>query len=48
MPEPRFGKYVAYWSQFVIRPSEASSMKYQTIQNHIGKKLSPDDRASVY
>jgi hypothetical protein len=48
MPELRFGTYVAYWSQFVIRPSEASSMKYQTSQNHIGKGLSSDDRASVY
>ena len=44
---PRFGMCAACWSQFVIRPSEASSMKYQTSQNHIGKGLSPDDRASV-
>jgi hypothetical protein len=47
MPEQRFGTFVAYWSQFEIRPSEASSMKYQTSQN-IGKELSPDDRARVY
>ena len=45
---PRFGMYPVYWSQFVIRPIEASFMKRNTSHPAYGKGLAPNDRVSVY